>query len=97
MRTPLRPALRALAIGALASLVACAPAPPGLELFVKTNHGALVQEISSGGGPALSEAMALAGVPAGDRAARTLQLQTDAGLYASSPGALVTALTIYGQ
>ena len=90
----MRHALAALLLG---GLVACTPAPPGLELFVKTNHGALVQEISAGGGPALSEALALAGVPAGDRAARTLQLQADAGLYASSPGALVATLTLYGR
>ncbi len=90
----MRPALLAVALSAL---VACTPAPPGLEVFVKTNHGALVQDISAGGGPTLAEALARAGVPEGDRAARTLQLQADAGLYASSPGALVTALSIYGR
>ena len=67
-----------------------------VELFVKTNHPALVAEIIAGGGPVLDEAMTRARIPPTDRPARRLQLQGDAGLYQSNPGALVTALMVYG-
>ena len=90
MRHPLLAAL-------MTGLVACSPAPPGLEVYVKTNHAALVDDVAAGGGPTLDRAMDLAGIPESDQPTRALQLRTDAGLYDASPGALVTALTIYGR
>lgn len=68
-----------------------------IELFVKTNHPALMADIGRGGGPALTEAMGLANVPPEDRPARVIQLQADAGLYAANPGALTVALMVYGS
>lgn len=67
-----------------------------VELFVKTNHPALINEINAGGGPTLTEAMNTANIPTEDRPARVLQLQSDLGLYNANPGALVTALMVYG-
>ena len=67
-----------------------------VELLVKTNHPALLDEITAGGGPTLTRAYDAAGVPDRDRAARTIQLQRDLGLYQSNPGALVIALMVYG-
>jgi hypothetical protein len=40
--------------------------------------------------------MDLAAIPARDRPARTIQLRADSGLYENAPGALVTALMVYG-
>ncbi len=68
-----------------------------VEVFVKANHPALSADIVAGGGPSLTRAFDIARVPAADRAARTLQLGADAGLYAANPGALVTALVVYGS
>lgn len=67
-----------------------------VEVFVKTNHPALMAEIEAGGGPTLSQAMELAGIPEADRPARTIQLRADRALYADNPGALVVALMVYG-
>ena len=67
-----------------------------VELVVKANHPALLQEIAAGGGPTLTRAMDTAGIPPQDRPARLIQLNADLGLYAANPGALVTALTVYG-
>lgn len=67
-----------------------------VEVFVKTNHPALMQEIAGDGGPHLTEAMTLAGIPETDRPARLIQLRGDAGLYGTNPGALVVALMVYG-
>lgn len=67
-----------------------------VEVFVKTNHPALMAEIDAGGGPVLDEAMDLAGIPPGDRPARRLQLGGDRAIYADNPGALVVALMVYG-
>lgn len=67
-----------------------------VELLVKTNHPALLQDIRTGGGPTLTDAMATAGVPLTDRDARIVQMQRDFGLYQNTPGALVTALMAYG-
>lgn len=67
-----------------------------VELFVKTNHAALVAEIGAGGGPLLSRAMDLAAIPEADRPARLIQLRADRPIHAESPAALVTALLVYG-
>ena len=67
-----------------------------VELQVKSNFPGILDEIASGGGPALTEAMELARVPEADRAARILQMQADLPLYAESPDALVVALMVYG-
>ena len=68
-----------------------------VEVFVKTNHPALISEIAIGGGPLLNEAFELARVPASDRPARRIQLQSDVSLYKTAPGSLVTALMVYGN
>ncbi len=68
-----------------------------VEVLVKSNHPALIAEINAGGGPLLTRAFDVAGVPQQDRYARTLQLQGNLGLYDANPGALVTALSIYGR
>jgi len=67
-----------------------------VELFVKTNHPALIHQINAGGGPTLTEAMNTANIPVEDRPTRIVQLQSDLGLYEVNPGALITALMIYG-
>ncbi|SFS11173.1 hypothetical protein [Yoonia litorea] len=68
-----------------------------LEVFVKTNHPTLVSQIAAGGGTELMAAMDLALIPESDRAARLIQLQSDLALYRAAPGALVTALRLYGR
>lgn len=67
-----------------------------VELIVKSEFPAILSDISAGSGPALTRAMEAAQIPVQDRPARVLQLQGDLGLYAANPGALVTALVIYG-
>lgn len=67
-----------------------------VEIFVKTNHPALIQDIISGGGPTLTQAMDLARIPAQDRETRIIQMQSDIGLYTTNLGALVTALMVFG-
>ncbi len=67
-----------------------------VELFVKTNYDAILTQIDAGNGPQLNEAFNLADVPENERPARVLQLQSDLPLYNENPGALVTALTVYG-
>ena len=67
-----------------------------VEVIVKTNHPAILDEILAGGGPLLTEAMDTARIPAEDREARIIQLQSDFGLYQTNPGALVVALMVYG-
>lgn len=68
-----------------------------VEVFVKTNHPAIMNDIVMGGGPALTQAMQIAGIPVAQHPARALQLQSDAGLYQSAPGALVTTLMLYAN
>lgn len=68
-----------------------------VEVIVKTNYPAILDEIRAGDGPVLSEAMDAARIPAGDRPARITQLQGDLGLYNGNPGALVVALMVYGN
>lgn len=67
-----------------------------VEVIVKSNFDAIITDIRNGGGPVLTEAMDTAGIPLRDRPARIIQLQSDMGLYQSNPGALVTALMVYG-
>lgn len=67
-----------------------------VELIVKSNYDTIRKEISAGGGPALTKAMDAAGIPLSERPARIIQLQSDIGIYNASPGALVTALMVYG-
>ena len=68
-----------------------------VEVFVKTNHPVIVNDILNGGGPVLTQAMQIAGIPGAEQPARALQLQSDAGLYQSAPGALVTTLMLYAN
>ena len=67
-----------------------------IELIVKGQFPAILADIQSGGGPVLTTAFDAAGVPDQDRATRAFQLNNDIGLYADSPGALVTAIALYG-
>lgn len=68
-----------------------------VEVLVKSNHPALVDQINAGAGPILSQVMQTAEIPVRDRPARIIQLQSNLGLYAANPGALVTALMLYGR
>lgn len=68
-----------------------------VEIVVKSNYPGIVDEIRAGGGPALTEAMDIAGIPAADRPARIVQLQGDINIYNGNPGALVTALMVYSS
>ena len=68
-----------------------------VELLVKSNHGALIEEIAVGGGPLLDEAMETANIPQAERPARILQLQGDIGLYTDNLEALIVALMVYGN
>lgn len=67
-----------------------------VEVIVKSNYEAIKADIRAGGGPVLTKAMDAAAIPARDRPARIIQLQSNTGLYQKSPGALVTALMVYG-
>ena len=66
-----------------------------VEIIVKSSHQAILNDIRAGGGPFLDEAFDTAGVPERDRPTRIIQLQSDLGLYQTTPGALVTALMVY--
>lgn len=67
-----------------------------VEIAVKSGYPAILDEIMAGGGPILTDAMDTAGVPMADRPARIIQLNSDMALYAVNPGALVSALMVYG-
>ena len=67
-----------------------------VEVIVKTRFAEILADIQSGGGPVLTEAFDAAGVPDGERATRAFQLNNDLGLYVESPGALATAISLYG-
>jgi len=67
-----------------------------VEVFVKTNHPALIDEINGGGGPTLTQAMDIARIPYEDRPARIIQLQSNLGLYEVNLGALITAFMVFG-
>lgn len=68
-----------------------------VEVLVKSNHEAILSDIRADGGPNLSEAMDAARIPNRDRPTRLIQLQSDIGWYETAPGALVTALMVYGS
>lgn len=63
-----------------------------VELFVKTNHPALVADIAAGAGPVLDQAIGLAAVTEATRSILILRLRSDLALYRRSPDALVLAL-----
>jgi len=63
-----------------------------VEVFVKTNHPALIADIQRGGGPTLTAAYDLAETPTTVRPSHTLRLQSDLALYNANPGALVLAI-----
>jgi hypothetical protein len=67
-----------------------------VELIVKSQFPAILNEIEAGDGPVLRQAMDTARIPLQDRPARIIQLQSDFGLYEVNPGALVAALMLYG-
>ncbi|HVG48408.1 MAG TPA: hypothetical protein VM899_09795 [Rubellimicrobium sp.] len=67
-----------------------------VEVAVKSAYPSILDEIEAGSGPNLGRAMDAAGLPPGDRGARVIQLRGDLGLYEANPGALVTALMLYG-
>lgn len=63
-----------------------------VEVFVKSNHPALIADVQRGGGPTLTAAYDLAEAPQPLRATQTLRLQSDLALYNANPGALVLAI-----
>jgi len=65
-----------------------------VEIFVKTNHPALIADIQRGGGPTLTQAFDIADVPKPIRAPHTLQLQSDLALYSNNLDALVVAIMV---
>lgn len=65
-----------------------------VEVFVKTNHPALISDIQRGGGVTLTQAFDIADVPASVRAPHTLQLQSDFALYSNNLDALVVAIMV---
>ena len=67
-----------------------------VEVIVKSQFPMIVNDISVGGGDTLTQAMDVAHIPPQEREARIIQLQGDLALYESNPGALVTALMVYG-
>jgi len=67
-----------------------------VEIIVKSELSALLNDIAAGGGATLARAFDTAGVPMQDRLARIIQLEGDRALYEANPGALVTALMLYG-
>ncbi|MCW1950141.1 MAG: hypothetical protein KIH44_002075 [Octadecabacter sp.] len=65
-----------------------------VEVFVKTNHPALIADIQRGGGDTLTKAFDLADVPKPVRMPHTLQLQSDLALYSNNLDALVVAIMV---
>jgi hypothetical protein len=94
--TPSALMMPGLEIGAASSDPAYSARRGAVELAVKGNWPAIIGEITAGGGPALTTAMDAAGVPPQDRPARLIQLQQESAAYAANPGALVSALMVYG-
>ena len=86
-------------VSGLSNLVSAGNAPnrAAVEVAVKSDFPALIDEIGAGGGPLLARAYDAARVPETDRPARTLALNGNLGLYASSPDALVAALVAAGR
>ncbi|NSX55269.1 hypothetical protein [Parasulfitobacter algicola] len=67
-----------------------------VEVFVKNNHPSLINEILTGGGPLLQEAMKIARVPMSEREALLLELQENKNLYAENAEAMVVTLMVHG-
>ncbi len=65
-----------------------------VEVFVKTNHPALIADLRAGGGESLSAVYDIAAVPALRRAPHTLQLQSDLQIYEGNLDALVVAIMV---
>ncbi len=95
--TPSALMMPGLEIGAASADPAYAARRGAVELAVKGSWPAIIGEITAGSGPALTAAMDAAGVPAQDRPTRILQMQQEAASYAANPGALVSALMVYGS
>jgi hypothetical protein len=68
-----------------------------IEVYVKSNHPAIVGDIDAGGGATLTSAMDIAGIPLEDRPTRLIQLRSEAAAYRASPGALVSVLMLYAR
>ena len=66
-----------------------------VEVFVKSNHSAILSDIAVGGGDTVARAMDIAGISTADRPARLIQMRTDLALYETSAEALVVALMVY--
>ncbi|MCG3267703.1 hypothetical protein [Yoonia sp. I 8.24] len=66
-----------------------------VEVYVKSNHTAIMADITNGGGDHIAQAMDIASIPTEDRPARLIQLRSDQALYQTSPEALITALMVY--
>ena len=62
-----------------------------VEVFVKTNHPALIADLRAGGGATLTQVFDIANVAQSIRAAHTLQLQSDLALYSNNLDALIVA------
>lgn len=67
-----------------------------VELAVKSEFTVLLADIRSGGGPVLTAAFDAAAVPLDERAARTVQLQGDIGVFDNNPDALISQLLLFG-
>lgn len=65
-----------------------------VELFVKTNHPALMRDIKNGGGATLERVFDIANVPKAIRAEHTLQLQSDRQIYSANLEALIVAIMV---
>lgn len=65
-----------------------------VEVFVKTNHPALIADLRAGGGPTLTRAFDIARVPADVRPVHTLKMQGDLPLYQTNLEALVVAIMV---
>ncbi|WP_281982168.1 hypothetical protein [Thalassorhabdomicrobium marinisediminis] len=92
LRNPL--ALPARALGQMFGDGPSARTRGQLEVFVKTNHPALITDIQRGGGDTLNTAFDLARVPVPARAAHTLQLQSNLALYDANLDALTAAILV---
>lgn len=68
-----------------------------VEIAVKSTFNDIIPEIRAGGGPNIVTAMHTAGIPIEEHPARLTQLRGDIGIYDNNPGALVTALMVYGS
>ena len=68
-----------------------------VEVFVKSNHPALIADIQRGGGPTLTQVFDIADVPKPIRAEHTLQMQSDLALYSNNLDALVVAIMVVSR